>query len=258
MPLLAKPHSDDKLCILEIHGCRWIAMFSYSEISCFYTIWWRGECYLFSACNYHCFVLFTGYLIFPPWIRIWNSQGKYYPSFPDICFLSIFVINVIYLQVNPPFRFTRNIRSVKLPPWNYSAVTGTKARVSGWGHSQVVRASAAVMTQNKLLTSRSVRQQEVFLISISDKMFYHERIKLLAPSHLITDFIELRPSCEAANCATIKNFPNILWNLKVHCRVHKSPPLVPILNQINSVRTTPSYLSNIHFNIIHAPTGWSS
>jgi hypothetical protein len=79
---------------------------------------------------------------------------------PDICFLSSFVINVISLQVKPPFRFRPNIRSIKLPPRNYSAVTGTKARVSGWGHSQVVRASAAVMAQNKLLTNRNVRKQE--------------------------------------------------------------------------------------------------
>jgi magnesium-transporting ATPase (P-type) len=50
----------------------------------------------------------------------------------------------------------------------------------------------------------------------------------------------------------LKNLRNILRNLKVHYRAYKSSSLVPIL--INPVNTTPSYLSNIHFNIIHPPT----
>jgi hypothetical protein len=37
--------------------------------------------------------------------------------------------------------------------------------------------------------------------------------------------------------------PSNLRNLKVHHRVHKSPPLVPILRQIDPVRTIPVYLS---------------
>jgi hypothetical protein len=70
--------------------------------------------------------------------------------------------------------------------------------------------------------------------------------------------MELRPSREAANCAATQELPSILRNPKVHCYVHKSPTVVPILSQINPIHTIPFYLSKIHFNILHPPTSWSS
>jgi hypothetical protein len=67
-------------------------------------------------------------------------------------------------------------------------------------------------------------------------------------------FMELSPSWEAANCVAIQELPSILWNPKVHYCAHKSPPLVPVLNQINLIHTTPCYLSKIYFKIVHLPT----
>jgi hypothetical protein len=70
--------------------------------------------------------------------------------------------------------------------------------------------------------------------------------------------MEPSPSWEAASCAATQKLPSILWNPWVHYRVHKNPPLVPTLSQIDSVNTTPSYPCKIHFNNVHSPTSWSS
>jgi hypothetical protein len=70
--------------------------------------------------------------------------------------------------------------------------------------------------------------------------------------------MELSPSSEVANCEATQELAKILWKLKVHYHVHKNPPLVPILSQINPVHTPSSHLSMTHFNIINPPESWYS
>jgi hypothetical protein len=77
--------------------------------------------------------------------------------------------------------------------------------------------------------------------------------------HLLTYlFTELNPSWGAVNCAAPQEPPSISWNPKAQYHVQKSPPLVPILSHINPIHSIPSYLSKIHFNIVHPPTSWFS
>jgi hypothetical protein len=47
--------------------------------------------------------------------------------------------------------------------------------------------------------------------------------------------MELSPSREATSCEATQEFPNILQNPNIHCRVQKNPPPALILSQINPV-----------------------
>ena len=57
------------------------------------------------------------------------------------------------------------------------------------------------------------------------------------------------PSWEANGFSASQKIPHILWNMKVHCCVCKSLPLVCVLSHINPVYSFMSYFLKICFNI---------
>jgi len=65
--------------------------------------------------------------------------------------------------------------------------------------------------------------------------------------------MEKSPSWEANGFSPCQEIPCILWNPKVHYRIHKTPPSVPILNHIN-----PTSWRSVSISSSHLPLGLPS
>jgi hypothetical protein len=110
--------------------------------------------------------------------------------------------------------------------------------IGGWVNP---RAGLDDVEKRKFLTlpDRPARRQSLYRLS-------YPGCRVAVYGYLLPYlFTELSPSWEDANCAATQELPSILRNPKIHYRVHKSPPLVRILSQIDPVHTIPSYLRPI-------------
>ena len=94
---------------------------------------------------------------------------------------------------------------------------------------------------------RTVKILNIFIFTI-------QYITYLLPTYLLTYLLtyslEQSPFWEANRFSASQEIPHILWNPNVHYRIHKCPPPVPILNQLDPVHIPTSHFQKIHLNII--------
>jgi len=87
------------------------------------------------------------------------------------------------------------------------------------------------------------------------------KTKSCISGYLLNYSMEQGPSWEVNRFAARQEIPHVLWNPKFHYRIHKFPPPLPILSQLDPVRILTSQFLKIHLNIIlpstHELPQWS-
>jgi hypothetical protein len=73
-------------------------------------------------------------------------------------------------------------------------------------------------------------------------------------TYLLTCSLEQSLSSEAYRFSASQEIPRILWNPNFHYRIHKCPPPLPILSQLDSVHNPTIYFLKIGLNIIFSST----
>ena len=81
---------------------------------------------------------------------------------------------------------------------------------------------------------------------------------LVLLTYLLNYSMEQSPSWEANRFSAAQEIPHLLWKPKVHYRIHKWLPPIPILRHLSPIHAPTNHFHKIHLNIILPSTSGSS
>jgi hypothetical protein len=134
--------------------------------------------------------------------------------------------------------------------------TWTSFSLTGYASWKKKYQNIASGYQNRYKRKEETKTKPYITLTMRNIDFQDHRLHITAISFVFYKYLWLKVSIgwghswEAYSYSIGQEVSSISWNPKVHCCIHKSTALNPILIQLNLVYTLAPYLFKIHFNII--------